>query len=175
MKVYTEVVWQWDEEKGELVEESSKSYDYEGPTVEAVRGFNILPTLRGFEAGWKRAFEESGHDDLGGQLGWALSGGAIYATGMGLSGAYQAGALGKSRVYGMRTIPEYRGTSKSKSSPTLKTHIAGQANNFGRYGDISQQAPGGWIRQQQKNRYGRASTILTRGTSRKTLVNKKKS
>jgi len=31
MKIYTEVVWSWDDEKGELVRESSKSYDYEGP------------------------------------------------------------------------------------------------------------------------------------------------
>jgi len=31
MKIYTEVVWSWDDEKGELVKESSKSYDYGGP------------------------------------------------------------------------------------------------------------------------------------------------
>ena len=31
MKIYTEIVWSWDDEKGELVRESSKSYDYEGP------------------------------------------------------------------------------------------------------------------------------------------------
>ncbi len=31
MKIYTEVVWSWDDERGELVRESSKSYDYEGP------------------------------------------------------------------------------------------------------------------------------------------------
>ena len=30
MKVYTEVVYAWDDNKGELVEESSKSFDYEG-------------------------------------------------------------------------------------------------------------------------------------------------
>ena len=33
MKVYTEVIYTWDDNKGELVEESSKSYDYEGPIV----------------------------------------------------------------------------------------------------------------------------------------------
>jgi len=33
MKVYTEVVYTWDDNKGELVEESSKSFDYEGPIV----------------------------------------------------------------------------------------------------------------------------------------------
>ena len=134
---------------------------------------NIGPTLKGFEAGWKRAFQESGEDSLGGQLAWAASGGLVYATGMGLSGAYQAGALQKSQVYGMRTIPEYQGTSNDVRNPTLKTQTAGQANNFGRFGDISQQAPGGWIRKQQKNRYGRASTILTRGTSRKAIQNRK--
>jgi len=31
MKIYTEVVWSWDDERGELVRESSKSYDYGGP------------------------------------------------------------------------------------------------------------------------------------------------
>ena len=31
MKIYTEIVWSWDDDKGELVQESSKSYDYEGP------------------------------------------------------------------------------------------------------------------------------------------------
>ena len=31
MRIYTEVVWSWDDEKGELVKESSKFYDYEGP------------------------------------------------------------------------------------------------------------------------------------------------
>jgi len=35
MKVYTEVVWKWDDAKKELVEESSKSYEYEGPVVQA--------------------------------------------------------------------------------------------------------------------------------------------
>jgi len=31
MKIYTEIIWSWDDDKGELVEESSKSYDYNGP------------------------------------------------------------------------------------------------------------------------------------------------
>ena len=31
MRIYTEIIWSWDDEKGELVRESSKSYDYEGP------------------------------------------------------------------------------------------------------------------------------------------------
>ena len=31
MKIYTEIIWSWDDDKGELVQESSKSYDYEGP------------------------------------------------------------------------------------------------------------------------------------------------
>ena len=35
MKIYTEVVWTWDEDKGELIEESSKSFDYEGPVEQA--------------------------------------------------------------------------------------------------------------------------------------------
>ena len=31
MKIYTEVIYRWDDAKGELVEESSKSFDYHGP------------------------------------------------------------------------------------------------------------------------------------------------
>ena len=34
MKVYTEVVYTWDDNKGELVEESSKSFDYEGEVTQ---------------------------------------------------------------------------------------------------------------------------------------------
>ena len=31
MKIYTEVVYHWDNAKGELVKESEKSFDYQGP------------------------------------------------------------------------------------------------------------------------------------------------
>ena len=31
MKIYTEIIWSWDDDKGELVQESSKSYDYYVP------------------------------------------------------------------------------------------------------------------------------------------------
>jgi len=31
MKIYTEVIYHWDDDKGELVQESEKSYDYYGP------------------------------------------------------------------------------------------------------------------------------------------------
>ena len=31
MKIYTEIIYSWNEERGELVQESSKSYDYDGP------------------------------------------------------------------------------------------------------------------------------------------------
>ncbi len=31
MKIYTEVIYFWDDDKGELVQESSKFYDYDGP------------------------------------------------------------------------------------------------------------------------------------------------
>ena len=40
MRIYTEVVWSWDDEKGELVKESSKSYDYEGPLTLADKEVN---------------------------------------------------------------------------------------------------------------------------------------
>ena len=31
MKIYTEVIYSWDDEKGELVQESAKFHDYKGP------------------------------------------------------------------------------------------------------------------------------------------------
>ena len=37
MKVYTEIVYKWDEEKSELVEESSKSYEYHGEVTKCDR------------------------------------------------------------------------------------------------------------------------------------------
>ena len=37
MKIYTEIVYKWDDEKSELVEESSKSYDYEGEVTQCHR------------------------------------------------------------------------------------------------------------------------------------------
>jgi len=33
MKIYTEIIWSWDDDKGELVQESSKFYDYDGPLI----------------------------------------------------------------------------------------------------------------------------------------------
>ena len=65
--------------------------------------------------------------------------------------------------------PGRHGTSTSQSSNLLKTQTAGTGSNFGRYGDISQQAPGGWIRQQNQNRDGRSSTLMTRGLSKKQI------
>ena len=38
MKIYTEIVYSWDDDKGELVQESSKSYDYNGPLTLANGG-----------------------------------------------------------------------------------------------------------------------------------------
>lgn len=38
MKIYTEVVFKWDDASGELVEESSKSHDYDGPLCLADAG-----------------------------------------------------------------------------------------------------------------------------------------
>jgi hypothetical protein len=37
MKIYTEVVYTWDDNKGELVEESSKSFDYVGEVTQCNR------------------------------------------------------------------------------------------------------------------------------------------
>ena len=41
MKIYTEVIYFWDDDKGELVQESSKFYDYDGPLTLA----NDSPTI----------------------------------------------------------------------------------------------------------------------------------
>ena len=41
MKVYTEVIYTWDDNKGELVEESSKSFDYEGEVTQCWGGFSM--------------------------------------------------------------------------------------------------------------------------------------
>ena len=41
MKIYTEIVWSWDDEKGELVRESSKSYDYDG-SLSLAQGVNEI-------------------------------------------------------------------------------------------------------------------------------------
>ena len=55
MKIYTEIVYVWDSNKNELVEESSKSFDYEGEvtqchTRKTFMGVNI-PHAHGGEAG----------------------------------------------------------------------------------------------------------------------------
>ena len=44
MRIYTEVVWSWDDEKGELVKESSKSYDYDGPLT-LLNDFSVESTI----------------------------------------------------------------------------------------------------------------------------------
>ena len=43
MKIYTEIIWSWDDDKGELVQESSKSYDYDGPLTLAHEGESHPP------------------------------------------------------------------------------------------------------------------------------------
>jgi len=44
MKIYTEIVWSWDDERGELVKESSNSYDYEGPLT-LCNDFSVESTI----------------------------------------------------------------------------------------------------------------------------------
>jgi len=45
MKIYTEVVYTWDDEKNELVKESEKSFDYEGELVQCIKigGYSWKP------------------------------------------------------------------------------------------------------------------------------------
>ena len=82
MKVYTEVVWSWDEEKGELVEESSKSHEYEGPVVQA---YNLGKMWQeNVEKPWKRAVKESqeGKTPLSGGLkGLGMGGDVLNVVG----------------------------------------------------------------------------------------------
>jgi len=164
MKVYTEVVWTWDEEKGELVEESSKSHEYEGPIVEAIF-FRYTPDLRNLwaetEAGWKEGWSGKGSKGKG-DLERLLDAGAAASTG------FYAGLTGMTSPYRTGSTST-SSSSGSTSTGLLKTQTAGTGSNFGRYGDISQQAPGGWIRQQNQNRDGRSSTLMTRGLSKKQI------
>ena len=164
MKVYTEVVWTWDEEKGELVEESSKSHEYEGPIVGAY-GINFTYDLRNVwaetEAGWKEGWDgpgSKGKGDLERLLDASAAAGTGFAAGLiGLTSPYRTGSKSTSS------------SSGNNSTGLLKTQTAGTGSNFGRYGDISQTAPGGWIRKQNKNRDGRSSTLMTRGLSKKQI------
>ena len=164
MKVYTEVVWTWDEEKGELVEESSKSHEYEGPIAGALWPIKIkldgTNFLREMESGWKMGWEKRRNNDLG-DLG-----GLVWGTLGGVTGGVM-GLLGQTSESNKKYTPGT--TNKSLGDTLLKTQTAGTGSNFGRYGDISQQAPGGWIRQQNKNRDGRSSTLMTRGLSKKQI------
>ena len=170
MKVYTEVVWTWDEEKGELVEESSKSHEYDGPIVGAW-GYNI-PVMnpvdyvenvwKNTEQGWKQNWDDTrGEGDVVKFLNATV--GAATGFGGGLLGQhpYSTGNKSENRGYGT--------SNSSQSGKLLKTQTAGTGSNFGRYGDISQLAPGGWIRQKNKNRDGRSSTLMTRGLSKKQI------
>ena len=43
MRIYTEIIYTWDEKKGELVEESSKSFEYKGEV--ALCHFSFTPHL----------------------------------------------------------------------------------------------------------------------------------
>jgi hypothetical protein len=45
MRIYTEIVWSWDDERGELVKESSKFYDYDGPLTLAY-GAGVAQTIQ---------------------------------------------------------------------------------------------------------------------------------
>ena len=46
MKIYTEVVYTWDDEKNELVKESEKSFDYEGDVTECGFGGSLGSVVR---------------------------------------------------------------------------------------------------------------------------------
>ena len=125
---------------------------------------------RNFETPYKRALEKNKRGETPFSKGLGAVGGDFGHTLAGVLGMVFDPHDGWMR--GTEIFPSNEGEGGG-GTPPLKTHVAGQANNFGRFGDISQQAPGGWIRKQQKNRYGRASTILTRGTSRKAVQNRK--
>ena len=154
MKVYTEVVWQWDEEKGELVEESSKSYDYEGPTVEAVIGGSLGSFWkRNVETPWKKSVDK--HKEGKTPLSRSSLGG-------GTLGLLLGGAMG--------TIfsPEHgwiAGTGLFPKPNEEGGDATGNVPDPTKFGNVSQGAPGSWVRAQQGQGTTRTSTFLTRGTS----------
>ena len=45
MKIYTEIVYYWDDAKGELVKESEKSFDYKGPMTLCVEPMSIAAVV----------------------------------------------------------------------------------------------------------------------------------
>ena len=61
MKIYTEIVWSWDDNRGELVQESSKSYDYDGPLTLANGGEGFGTVLDRRKAGQSVKTETADH------------------------------------------------------------------------------------------------------------------
>lgn len=55
MKVYTEVVYTWDDTKNELVEESSESFDYEGEVTQCGFGGSFGAAVRNVKRTTKKA------------------------------------------------------------------------------------------------------------------------
>ena len=51
MKIYTEVVYYWDDAKGELVKESEKSFDYQGPMTLCDGGATIAAIIAAVQLG----------------------------------------------------------------------------------------------------------------------------
>ena len=75
MKIYTEVVYTWDDTKEELVKESSKSFDYHGPLAlcwvqfipAIIAGVQLAITVYGAYKG-QQAAEEAAIELLGGDI-----------------------------------------------------------------------------------------------------------
>lgn len=156
MKVYTEVVWQWDEEKGELVEESSKSYDYEGPVVKAWDG-KIGGSFgdfwnRNVEKPWKKSVDKQKEGET--PMAKALGGGTFGQIVGGVMGTIFSPEHGWIAGTGLFPRPNEEGgdATGNVADPT-------------KFGNVSQGAPGSWVRAQQGQGTTRTSTFLTRGTS----------
>ena len=129
-----------------------------------IEGGSIKITLdpKGISGGWNAGWER------GQEVGWSGPGKFFGGLILGLEGAIK-GQLGQDDIYGWKRNPKPSTSNKSTGDTLLKTQTAGTGSNFGRYGDISQQAPGGWIRLKNKNRDGRSSTLMTRGLSKKQI------
>ena len=86
---------------------------------------------KGWQAGWDRAMDDTqGANDL--HKG-------VHGIFLGLGGATKAGVLGHTNVFGRQMNPTAYNPNPDPGDAPLRTHVAGQANNFGRFGDISQQ------------------------------------
>ena len=140
MKIYTEVIYHWDDDKGELVQESSKSYDYEGPLTLANGTEMVAPTVEYLQY----------PDNIGSEINnWVSFSAfdfkkqettldvALYIPGDALQTSYKADYesvnLGMLGAAGSKALEAINPPENSKDSPItrLKTLTAATMKNLG--------------------------------------------